>query len=215
MPIYSGPQRIEELHALGVKIGEGWVWNGTQWTQVYSSSGWMVTDNFDRADIAELTAPWVKGSSAAAATMGITSGRAVATGINQRGRYIYPVQIGLAQQAEALIHNAGLGACVVLRADLAVDSSCVFAGVYSDRAFIGSFAAGATNPTTNVSTPFQAVTGDIIRGEVDELGKVSLFINDVPVLTYPGTTATGSYAGLRVVGNTSGAAVESWRAGRL
>lgn len=37
MPIYMGSTKVENLHIGGTKVGEGWIWNGTEWVQVYSS----------------------------------------------------------------------------------------------------------------------------------------------------------------------------------
>lgn len=37
MPIYMGSTKVEDLHIGGTKVGEGWIWDGTGWVQVYSS----------------------------------------------------------------------------------------------------------------------------------------------------------------------------------
>lgn len=37
MPIYSGGTKLGPLAIGGVTIGEGWIWDGTEWVQVYSS----------------------------------------------------------------------------------------------------------------------------------------------------------------------------------
>lgn len=42
MPIYMGSTKVENLHIGGTKVGEGWIWDGTQWVQVYSSASFPV-----------------------------------------------------------------------------------------------------------------------------------------------------------------------------
>src|SRR5690606_34085227 len=48
MPIYSGSTKVENLYIGGTKVGEGWIWDGSQWVQVYSASVPFVPAGIDK-----------------------------------------------------------------------------------------------------------------------------------------------------------------------
>lgn len=49
MPIFNGSTPISELYVGSVEVGEGWVWDGSQWVQVYSGAPEFVQMGMDKS----------------------------------------------------------------------------------------------------------------------------------------------------------------------
>jgi len=59
MPLYLESQKIGELYLGGTKVGEGWIWDGAQWVQVYASTRPVVSMKMQRTTAFPLTSPSV------------------------------------------------------------------------------------------------------------------------------------------------------------
>lgn len=55
MPLYLGSQKMGELYLGGTKVGEGWIWDGAQWVQVYASTRPVVSMKMQRTTGISLT----------------------------------------------------------------------------------------------------------------------------------------------------------------
>jgi|SRR5690606_11240261 len=60
MPIYSGSTKVENLHIGGTKVGEGWIWDGTTWVQVYSSVSPFAPSGMVKSGTHALTGSWAR-----------------------------------------------------------------------------------------------------------------------------------------------------------
>ena len=212
---YYESTEIGQMFYGATEIGEAWWHDGTALHKVFSGDEWALSDDFTRPDITSLAAPWVKGSSAVTATIGIFNLMAYPSSPHGRSRYIYNSPVGTAQRAQVEIRYVGtnMDAGVVLRSGNAADSGCYFVRHTNTGVVLGQFAAGATNPATIESVSRVPAVGDVLRAEITDTGVLTAYVNDDQVLTRSGLTAhAGQYTGILVQLNGR---ADNWKAGPL